>query len=112
MVIGGEAFGDGVPDRARVGEAVHEDDGRSRSTFRHGKSESRSANMTFGSHAPSQPRWFEPAAVGRRRCYVLGAIAAFRSSSAALSSAERFLRAESAEASCSPVGVAPPERIR
>ncbi len=46
------------------------------------------------------------------RLTACGAIATLRSSSAAFSSAERFRRAESADASCSPVGVAPPERIR
>ncbi len=48
----------------------------------------------------------------RRDGYFLGAIASLRSSSAAFSSAERFRRAESAEANCSPVGVFPPERKR
>ena len=48
----------------------------------------------------------------RSGAYFLGAIATLSSCNAAFSSADRFRRAESAEASCSPVGVLPPERIR
>ena len=107
-----------APHGARVREAVDEHDGRSATlaVLGDGQRQPGAAYPTLDHHraestmATPGVRRTTASAAGYR--VAGGVIDAFSSARAAASSADRFRRAASAEASCSPSGARPPERMR